>query len=163
MDSGNFGQKTLAWIIIEKWPEEGYMGGSHRRLAIRFRSLAAPGERAHFQIRTQNLALSSSSCGGQQKGKVFLEIALAALSCVLNRVYNRRCGQKLLRLSRVCLYLAQIRSLNVFRGVVGRMHLFFFFNNVIRWWKRIKKRTILYIFCSSFPLFLGGRVYFYHY
>jgi len=51
----DFGQKTLARIIIEKWPdwEDGAPSrrqcierGSHRRLAIRFRSLAAPGVRA---------------------------------------------------------------------------------------------------------------------
>lgn len=69
--SGDFGQKTLARIVIEKWPEAGSIcvcvreRGSHRhrrRLAIRFQSLAAPGVRGS-QIRTQNLALRGADRG----------------------------------------------------------------------------------------------------
>lgn len=67
---GGFGQKTLARIIIEKWPEgcggESYMEGHivARRLAIRdFEVWQLQEYGARSQIRTQNLALRSARIG----------------------------------------------------------------------------------------------------
>lgn len=110
MDSGAIlARKRWQGLLLKSGQKKGIRGGG--RVTSSFGNtipkFGSSRRASAFSDKNSKFGTSRSVVreeGGWLKGKVFLEIALAALSCVLNRVHSRRWGQTLrISCTNVCL------------------------------------------------------------